>query len=317
MSLLLTRWITTPMGLLTKSLDAEAPNILVSLKSQRSEMGRLGQLITQFFDQKKKLLEEISQRKQAEEEVMAYAKRLEQSNQALDEFARVVAHDLKVPLSVISSLSELLMEHCRQKQDSASLNDLQQMQLATKQMNNLIGDLLEVSRLSRVPNQLRMVNIEELLSDILARFDHVIREKDAEVIIRDPMPAIQCDRVRLGEVFANLISNAIKYNDKPRCHIEIGCKKKREGYQFSVSDNGKGIDQKDFGHIFEIFQRLENVGTEEGTGVGLAIVKKVVELHNGKIWIESALGVGAIFYFIIPTDEMVLTGKKALSDING
>jgi signal transduction histidine kinase len=183
-------------------------------------------------------------------------------------------------------------------------------------MQQLIEDLLQVSRLSRRPNELQVVNLNDVLREVQERFEYVMAEKQAQLCIPEPLPTFACDRVRIGEVFANLISNAIKYADKPQPRIELRCHLREDGYyQFSVADNGPGIEPQYFEKIFEIFQRLGKKEEQEGTGVGLTIVKKIVELHNGRVWVESAVGQGTTFYFTVIKDEQVLLGKKKLGEI--
>ncbi|MCK4821372.1 PAS domain-containing sensor histidine kinase, partial [bacterium] len=139
--------------------------------------------------------------------------------------------------------------------------------------------------------------------EVKLRLEYAIKEKNAQMIVSDKLPKVFCDRIRLTEVFVNLISNAIKFNDNPNPRIEIGSSLKGNFNEFYVKDNGPGIEERYFDKIFEIFQRLARSEEYEGTGAGLAIVKKIVQVHKGKIWLESKIGEGTTFYFTIPKEE--------------
>jgi light-regulated signal transduction histidine kinase (bacteriophytochrome) len=162
--------------------------------------------------------------------------------------------------------------------------------------------LLEVSRLDRRKNPFVEMDIIEVIQEVRARLEFAIKERNAEVVVVAPLPHVYGDRVRLTEVFANLVSNALKYIEKPIPHIEIGCHEKHGMYEFYVKDNGVGIDKKYYTKIFEIFQRLDRTKNTEGTGAGLTIVKKVVEMHQGKVWVESIVAEGSTFFFSVPVD---------------
>ena len=159
------------------------------------------------------------------------------------------------------------------------------------------------------------VLVSDLLNEVKLRLGYAVKEKNAEIVIQDNLPKIFCDRVRLVEVFVNLVSNAIKFNDKPNPKIEVGCNAKDDHYEFFVKDNGPGIEEQYFQKIFEIFQRLGKREDAEGTGVGLTIVKKIVQIHKGKIWVESKVGEGATFYFTIPKKKEAILGKKKIGEI--
>jgi len=182
-------------------------------------------------------------------------------------------------------------------------------------MKKLIEDLLEISRLKNKGSAIAEVDTKELIDEAQARLEYLIKQKGVEIVIKDKLPKIFCDRIRLAEVFLNLFSNAIKFNDKQKPRIEIGCSDKGAFYEFYVKDNGIGIKEEYFDKIFEIFQRLGKREDAEGTGAGLTIVKKIVQMHKGKIWLESTLQEGSVFYFTIPKDKSALMGKKLLGEI--
>ncbi|MBN2379035.1 GAF domain-containing protein [candidate division WOR-3 bacterium] len=220
---------------------------------------------------------------------------LARSNESLEDFVYTVSHDLKAPLRAILGFSQFLVEDfARELPDEGKLY-LERMSTSARRMERLIDDLLELSRVGRFKNPYEETDIEELLSETVATLSP---GKNVSVRVEGPMSRITCERVRIGQVFANLISNAIKYNDKEKTEIIIGNKDLGEEAEFFVSDNGPGIEEKHFEKIFKIFQRLSS--DEGGTGIGLALVKKIVEDHKGRIWVESELGKGTSFRFVLP-----------------
>lgn len=259
--------------------------------------------------------QDLRERKQAEEALANYATALERSNKELDDFTYIVSHDLKEPLRSLDAFSRFLQEDYQEQLKDEGRQYLDRIRKNASRMQALIEDLLAVSRLSRRPNEFQRVAIGEVLEEVKQRFEYAMQQKPVEVVAVNELPTLLCDRVRMGEVFANLISNAIKYNDKPACRIEIGCRLIEGWYQFSVKDNGPGIEPQYFEKVFEIFQRLGKRDDQEGTGIGLTIVKKIVGLHKGKVWIESTPGQGTTFSFTIPQDERVLLGKPKLGEL--
>jgi two-component system CheB/CheR fusion protein len=169
-------------------------------------------------------------------------------------------------------------------------------------MSQLIADLLTLSRISRIKNPYEDVDINALIDSVVKRIQFDIEKHRVELKIQKGIPIIVCDRIKMGEVFLNLINNAIKFSSKntktPR--VEAGYMDMDEFHKFYVKDNGIGIDRKHHQEVFEIFKRLHTASEYEGTGAGLSIVKRVIDDHGGKIWIESELGKGATFFFTIP-----------------
>ncbi|MCP4651236.1 MAG: GHKL domain-containing protein, partial [PVC group bacterium] len=180
---------------------------------------------------------------------------------------------------------------------------LTRIQANSYRMQELIEDLLELSRIDRQKNPVEEVDTEQLISEVKIRLEYAIKQKNTDIIIRGRLPKIFCDRIRLTEVFVNLISNAVKFMDKDNPAIEIGCSKKEKFNEFYVKDNGPGIDERYFNKIFVVFQRLGKREDVEGTGAGLSIVKKIVEMHGGEVRVESKVGEGATFYFTIPINK--------------
>ncbi len=296
------------LGVLAEAFNKMAEDLDRAAEAERRRAQEQAQLNAE-------LTKEIAGRQQAEGKLRDYASQLERSNKELDDFTYIVSHDLKEPLRSLDAFSKFVAEDYGDRLDDEGRGYLQRIRTNAKRMQQLIEDLLAVSRLSQRPNELQTVKVQELIDEVQQRLEYAIQEKHVQLLVEGELPVLVCDRIRLTEVFANLVSNAIKYNDKPACRIEIDCRTTESEYEFAVKDNGPGIEPQYHQKIFEIFQRLGRKEEQEGTGVGLAIVKKVVELHHGRIWVDSTVGVGTTFYFTIPKEEDVIRGKKKLGEI--
>jgi two-component system, LuxR family, sensor kinase FixL len=225
---------------------------------------------------------------------------LKKSNQELRSFAHVIAHDLKSPLRGIGTLAGGLIRKYDKLLDDEGKNQLRLLIIRVKRMGDFIDGILRYSEIGHFIEELQDVDISALLSEIIG--ESAIPE-NFEISITQDLPVVRCQRLRLKQVFQNLMSNAIKYIDKPKGKIEIGCTEDNEFWQFSVSDNGCGIKEQYFEKIFEIFQTLAPRDKTENTGIGLTIVKKIVETYGGKVWLNSTLGQGSTFYFTLPKRE--------------
>ena len=243
---------------------------------------------------------DITDRKQAEEALKQTAEELARSNAELEDFTYVVSHDLKEPLRGIEAFSGFLAEDYADKLDEQGKKHIGVLRGNAVRMSALIEDLLQLSRVGRVQQECATVAVESLLGDVQRDLQFALEEKKVDLRIQPDLPTITCDEVRIKQVFTNLISNAIKFNDKPQPVVEIACREDDGSYTFSVRDNGMGIDEQYHEKIFGIFQRLGPREEYEGTGAGLTICKKVVEAHGGRIWVESKVGKGSTFSFTIP-----------------
>ena len=233
-----------------------------------------------------------------------YTKRLEESNRELDDFVYVVSHDLKEPLRGLYSYSYFLQEDYADKLDDVGNDKLETLKKLSLRMEELINTLLYYSRLGRSEEAFKQTDLNITLENTLELLNPVIEKENADIKIENTLPTILCDRAHIGDIFRNLIVNGLKYNDSDHKKILIGC---NVGYKespntnvFYVSDNGIGIDPKHHDTIFKMFKRLH--GKNEyggGTGSGLTIVKKIIDRHNGKIWVESNEEGGSTFYFIL------------------
>jgi signal transduction histidine kinase len=244
---------------------------------------------------------ELAERRLAEEKLGRTLIDLERSNKELEQFAYVASHDLQEPLRKVGSFTELLERRYKTQLGPDADRYIDYIVDGAKRMSMLINDLLTFSRIGTRPKQFAKTDCNTVLHRTLDDLQYRIRESGA-IITNDDLPVLMADETQIGLVFQNLISNAIKFrgDEPPRVHLSS----RREGgvWIFSVSDNGIGIEPAYFERIFVMFQRLHAKSEYLGTGIGLAICKKVVERHGGRIWVESAFGKGSTFYFTIPEE---------------
>jgi PAS domain S-box-containing protein len=224
---------------------------------------------------------------------------LKRSNKELEQFAYVASHDLQEPLRMVSSFTQLLEKQYKDELDETAVEYINFAVDGAKRMQLLINDLLAYSRVTRKSNEFEMVNLEKVLDEVLFNLEIVIDENQA-IITRKSLPEIQSDYGQMVQLFQNLIGNALKYRSEETPEIHISALKEDDNWLFSVEDNGIGIESEYFEQIFQIFRRLHTHDEQEGTGIGLAITKRIVEHHSGRIWVESELGKCSTFYFTIP-----------------
>ncbi len=239
----------------------------------------------------------ISNRKQMELELASKTRELIRSNSELEQFAYVASHDLQEPLRMVNSYVQLLASRYKDKLDEDA-NDFINFAIdGSNRMRNLINSLLEYSRVNRV-KPFEWVNAGDILSEVLSDMENTILESGAQIHYGH-LPTIYADQVLIGQVFQNLIGNAIKFKSERLVHIYITGEKKGDHYLFAFRDNGIGIQKEYLDKIFVIFQRLNSMDKYKGTGIGLAICKKIIEKHGGDIWAESEPGKGTTFYFTL------------------
>jgi signal transduction histidine kinase len=270
------------------------------LESDLSEVDEVGVMLNAMAARA-----EESQRLQAKAQ-----KELKAAQKEMDEYTYVISHDLKEPLRGIEAFSKFLVEDYRSKLDEEGRHRIDVIRNSALRMQRLINDLLKFSRLGQQKNPMAPVGLNAMLMHVRVNLQYALDAKKADLRV-DKLPTVVCDATAITEVFHNLISNAIKYNDKPNPIIEVGYTEKPSPqtsdpeYEFFVRDNGVGIKQEYFEKIFQIFQRLQR--DEEGTGIGLTIVKRVVEWHGGRVWVESEYGKGTTFRFTLPKRETTRT----------
>lgn len=239
---------------------------------------------------------DITERKEAQERQALLLDKVEQANKELTDFAYIVSHDLKAPLRAIKNLVTWIAEDCR---DVLGPDSREQMDLLTgrvDRMQMLIDGILQYSRAGRTREDAVRIDLNGLLDEVvemLAPPDHITISPATE------LPVIHGERTRIQQVFQNLLSNAIKFMDKPQGQITVDAIEQEDFWQFSVTDNGPGIEEKHFGLIFDMFKTLQPRDEFESTGVGLTVVKKVVEHYGGKVWVESTVGEGTTFHFTL------------------
>ena len=214
----------------------------------------------------------------------------------LEDFAYIVSHDLKAPLRAVNQLATWISEDYAKSFDEEGKEQMNLLIGRVKRMSSLIDGILEYSRIGRIKGKEEEVDLNIVAKETI---EILAPPENIQVIIENELPVVFGDRVRIGQVFQNLISNAMKYMDKPEGEIKIDCKDEGSHWKISVADNGPGIERKYYEKIFQIFQTLESKDTRESTGIGLTLVKKIVELHGGNIWVKSEVGKGSTFLFTI------------------
>lgn len=245
------------------------------------------------------VLTDITRQKAVEAQRESLIKELEEKNSELERFTYTVSHDLKAPLITMGGFLGYLEKDALSGNVEKLRQDIQRISEANRKMESLLDDLLELSRIGRKMNPPETAPFGQIISEAFIRAESRLNWKHVEVMIMTDLPTIHGDRNRLIEVMQNLLDNAAKFmGDQPSPVIEIGAETKGEEVVFFVRDNGIGIDPKFHKKIFELFDKLNP--RIEGTGIGLALVKRIIEVHGGRIWIESQLGQGATFYFTLP-----------------
>jgi light-regulated signal transduction histidine kinase (bacteriophytochrome) len=250
------------------------------------------------------LREEVERRKQTEAVLEARSRELADSNAELQQFASAASHDLKAPLKQISAFADLLAKTYKGKLDTSADEFIRFMVAGTRRMEELLTDLVVYARLNRAGLQSGPVDTGEILAQVQADLGQAIADAEATIVMDSPMPAVKGVKSQVRSLFQNLLDNAVKYRDKERKpEIHVGAERDGDFWRFQVRDNGIGIQEKYFGRIFEVFQRLHTVSEYPGTGVGLAICKKVVGRGEGRIWVESQPGAGSTFCFTLPAAD--------------
>jgi PAS domain S-box-containing protein len=248
-------------------------------------------------------IHDITGRKRVEEALKEKTEELARSNKDLEQFAYVASHDLQEPLRMVTSYVQLLARRYQGKLDSDADEFIGFAVDGAVRMRKLINDLLTYSRVGTQGKDLSPTDSEAVLAQSVNDLKVAIEENGA-LVTHAPLPMVMADRPQLGQLFQNLIGNAIKFRGNELPHVHISANRNGNGWTFSVRDNGIGIAAEYSERIFIIFQRLHNRQEYAGTGIGLAICKKIVERHGGHIWVESNVGKGATFYFTLPAVRM-------------
>jgi PAS domain S-box-containing protein len=224
---------------------------------------------------------------------------LKRSNADLEQFAYVASHDLQEPLRMVASYTQLLAKRYKGKLDADADDFIGFAVEGANRMQRLIQDLLAYSRVTTQGHGFEQVDCHALLEEVLDNLRLAIEESRV-VVTSNTLPTVIADGAQLGQLFQNLIGNAIKFRSEEPPRVSVSAEHRTNEWLFSVRDNGIGIDPQYAGRIFVVFQRLHDREEYPGTGIGLAICKRIVERHGGRIWVESKLGEGATFYFTLP-----------------
>jgi len=240
---------------------------------------------------------DITEKRQARREQESLLQQVHAINEELSHFAYVVSHDLKAPLRGIKLIAEWLCADYGDQLGDDAKEQLDLLQNRVGRMHNLIEGILQYSRAGRIREETVQVDLNALIPNVV---DGLAVPEHIRVAVESELPVVTCERTRILQVFQNLLSNAVKYMDKPVGEIRIGCVEDGEFWRFHVADNGPGIEEKHFERIFKLFQTLVPRDEFESTGVGLALVKKIVEMYGGRVWVESQVGSGSTFFFTYP-----------------
>jgi PAS domain S-box-containing protein len=236
---------------------------------------------------------DVTERRRSEEEIR-------KKNEELEAFVYMVSHDLKNPVVSIQGFCSSILKNQRDGLNEKTLFYLQRVQANASLMSSLLEDLVELSRIGRIEDKKTEISVQEVIKSVWAGVSRSLPTGDVEFILPKNLPQLFYSEKRLYQIFSNLLSNALKFRDEDRkTKVEIGHQEDKDNYTFFVRDNGIGIEQKYHNKIFESFSQLKDTKSE-GTGMGLAIVKKIVEANQGKVWVESQKGAGSTFYFTIP-----------------
>jgi light-regulated signal transduction histidine kinase (bacteriophytochrome) len=245
-----------------------------------------------------RVLKHAIERKRLQEKLSKTIEELVRSNRELEHFAYIASHDLREPLRMVGGFTQLLAKKFH-GQDPQTDEHLRFILDGVSRMQTLIEDVLAYSQVSSRTRTMEIADLNEIVAQALKNLTSSIAETGTS-IKQTPLPKLKINQTEILQLFQNLIANAIKFRGKESPQIQISAKKEHTEWIFSVRDNGIGIDSQYSRRIFEIFQRLHSPGEYSGSGIGLAICKKVVENHDGRIWVESQPGVGSTFYFTLP-----------------
>jgi PAS domain S-box-containing protein len=282
--------------------DGRLTDVLYNATVYRNEGGQVQGVFAAARD--------ITERKRAEGELARYRAHLEElvlqrtedlgrSNRDLEQFAYVASHDLQEPLRAVAGFVSLLRQRYQGRLDEKADTYIDAAIDGATRMQTLIGDLLSYSRVGTKGRALEPTGARASLNDALTNLRASLEESGA-VLHVEPLPSVRADGVQLTQLYQNLIANAVKFRSDQPPEIRVGARREQEAWLFWVRDNGIGIDPQYAERIFLIFQRLHTRTKYPGTGIGLAICKRIVERHGGRIWVESQPGQGATFYFTLP-----------------
>jgi len=275
----------------------------IQVENKHNKITYLDFSIKPIFDAKGQVVQLIPEGRDITDMVQI-REALTKSNADLQNFAYVASHDLQEPLRMVTSFLDLLRQEYKNELSEEADEYIDYAIDGAQRMKSLIQDLLAYSRITTQGDSFTKVDLNDVLQSVESSLSVVLAEEQAKINLKTPLPTVSGDVGQLNRVFQNLISNAIKFKRVDHIPtIDIDCQRAKNHWQIAVKDNGIGIDSKFYDRVFVIFQRLHRREDYPGTGIGLSICKKVIERHNGNMWIESVIGQGTTFYFTIPILE--------------
>lgn len=266
-----------------------------TLRRARDDLERrVKERTSELTEANERLREEIKERRRAEDAI-------QKKNKELQDFVHIVSHDLRTPIISIQGFCSRLTKTQGENLDDKGMLYLKQIENSARRMENFVSDLLSLAKSGHVVSALQEVPSAAIVRDVVSFLRPRLKEAGIKITVRKNLPVVCCDRARIGQVFENLMVNAVKFvSSVENPYIEIGCKNRADTYEFYIRDNGIGIDREHHERIFDLFQRVQDGVEQEGTGVGLTIVKRIIAGHGGRTWVESEKGRGATFYFTLP-----------------
>ena len=289
-------WLGETALLTQDGREMPVSQLIIAHRSEGGEVEYISTVMRNLSLQKeteRSLKQQTKELEWANEELLKVTALLKKRNQELDRFAYVTSHDLKAPLRAISNLAAWLNEDLEGQIPEENKQQLELMQSRVKRMDGLIQGLLKYSRIGKNYTPITVVNVKDLVKEVA----NLILPSGFELVIASELPVIKTQALPLQQVFSNLIDSAVKYHHKANGKVTVSIVDRAEFYQFCVTDDGIGIEPQYHDRIFTIFQTLQSRDSIESTGIGLSIVKKIVEGQRGRVWVESQLGEGASFYF--------------------
>jgi light-regulated signal transduction histidine kinase (bacteriophytochrome) len=289
------------LGTLARSFN----RMLEQIEHRDAELAASRDVLEQRVIERTRELElEVAERRAAQAALTEQTEQLTRSNADLEQFAYVASHDLQEPLRMVASYTQLLAQSQQDRLGKDAKEYIGYAIDGATRMQNLISDLLRYSRLASEPTPLVALSPQDVLAAACKNLEVAARESGA-TITADPLPTVRGNKSQLVQLFQNLIGNALKFRGERPPIVHVSAAPRPDGcVEFSVQDNGVGFDPKYAAKIFIIFQRLHARGKYPGTGIGLAVCKKIVERHGGTIWVDSTPGVGTTFHFTLPQDDV-------------